>query len=516
MQPQMPGEVEDLPGQGGHRRRERAAPVERLAVVDPLGPDVDLLGAVPEGLADVADGRPGPVGDDVRHLGGVVPAVVLEDVGDDLLAPARLDVEVDIGRAVALGGEEPLEQQPEPHGVGPGDAQGEADGRVGRRAPTLAVDVVAPAELHDVPDDQEVAGEPEGPDHLEFVVDLGPRSRYPLVAAWPVAGGRPPPGQLDQPGLLVVTGGDGEVGEPGRHQPQVEGTGLSELARPLHGPGPATEAPLLLAGAPQVGGGRRRQPSLELGQGSTGPHRGQGGGQGTARGGGVVDVVGGYEIHPPVDGQEGEGVVAGGIEGVPVVPQLHGHVLPPEGPGQPVELAPGGGGAVARESGGDRSLAAAGEHQPVPPVPLRQVVERAYGLALRAPGQMGLGDGPAQPRVAVGVAGQDHQMGPGRVGFARPRRTGLGARAQQGELGAEDAGEPHGPGRLGEADHPVQPVVVGQGEGAQPEPGGLGHELLGVRGTVEEAEIGMAVQLGIAPGILSRRSPPATSRPARA
>jgi hypothetical protein len=48
----------------------------------------------------------------------VVAAVALVDVLDDLLAPVALDVDVDVGRAVTLGRQEPLEQQPERHRVG--------------------------------------------------------------------------------------------------------------------------------------------------------------------------------------------------------------------------------------------------------------------------------------------------------------------------------------------------------------------------------------------------------------
>ena len=70
----------------------------------------------------------------------------------------------------------------------------------------------------------------------------------------------------------------------------------------------------------------------------------------------------------------------------------------------------------------------------------------------------------------------------------------------QGELGAEDRRQPERPSRLGEADHPVQAVVVGEGEGVEAEPGRLGDELLGVRRAVEEAEVGMAVELRVGGG----------------
>jgi hypothetical protein len=106
----------------------------------------------------------------------VPAAVAAVDVLDDRLAAVTaLDVDVDVGRPVALGRQEPLEQQAQLDGVDVGDAQRVTDRGVGGRAPALAVDALGAAELDDVPHHEEVAGEPEGLDDLEFVVDLGPR-----------------------------------------------------------------------------------------------------------------------------------------------------------------------------------------------------------------------------------------------------------------------------------------------------------------------------------------------------
>jgi hypothetical protein len=104
----------------------------------------------------------------------VPAAVAAVHVLDRLFPPAALDVDVDVGRAVATRRQEPLEQQPEGDGVGVGDAEGVADRRVGGAAPALAVDVGPAAELDDVPHHEEVAGEPEGLDDRQLVVDLGP------------------------------------------------------------------------------------------------------------------------------------------------------------------------------------------------------------------------------------------------------------------------------------------------------------------------------------------------------
>ena len=67
----------------------------------------------------------------------------------------------------------------------------------------------------------------------------------------------------------------------------------------------------------------------------------------------------------------------------------------------------------------------------------------------------------------------------------------------EGELGAEDGGHAHGVSGLGEADDSVHAVVVGDGQGLEAEAGRLLDQLLGVRRTVEEAEVGVAVQFGV-------------------
>ena len=132
---EVPREVLDLVGERDDLLRDvldvhgRDAPPP----VDLLAPGVLLAGRVSEGFGDVAHGGAGPVGDDVGDLRGVVPAVGVVDVLDDLLPSPGLDVDVDVRGAVAFGGEEPLEQQPPPDGIDVGDPEGVADRRVRRR-----------------------------------------------------------------------------------------------------------------------------------------------------------------------------------------------------------------------------------------------------------------------------------------------------------------------------------------------------------------------------------------------
>ena len=111
------------------------------------------------------------------------------------------------------------------------------------------------------------------------------------------------------------------------------------------------------------------------------------------------------------------------------------------------------------------------------------LVEVVDGPSLGAAAQLRLADHPAQRGIAVGVAGEREQVMTGRIGHADPRRDQLlGLRARQRnvqpQLGAEPGREPDLLGGLGEAHHAVDAVVIGEGERAQPEPGGLLGEFL--------------------------------------
>ena len=64
------------------------------------------------------------------------------DVLDHLLAPLVLEIDVDVGRLVALRRDEALEQEVDAVGVDRGDAEAVADRGIGRRAAALAEDVL--------------------------------------------------------------------------------------------------------------------------------------------------------------------------------------------------------------------------------------------------------------------------------------------------------------------------------------------------------------------------------------
>ena len=78
------------------------------------------------------------------------------DVLDHFLAPLVLEVDVDVGRLVALPRDEALEQHAHARGIDFGDAERVADGGVRGRAAALAQDAARARERDDVVDGEEV------------------------------------------------------------------------------------------------------------------------------------------------------------------------------------------------------------------------------------------------------------------------------------------------------------------------------------------------------------------------
>ena len=503
--------------------------LDALPVVDQLGQRV----LVAQRPGRVAHRRAGAVGDDVRHLGAVVAPVALVDVLDDLLAAPALDVHVDVGGAVARRGQEPLEQQVQRDGVHVGDAEGVTHRRVGGRAAPLAEDPGPAAELHDVPHHEEVAAEPQRLDDVELAVELRPGPGDPLGAAGPVAAGAAVCDEAAQVARLVETVGAGVGRQGGGQQLQIEGALAPQLGGSLHDPRPAGEAGRLLGAGAQVSAGRR-QPAVDLVQAAACPQRGQRRGQPLAVHRVVVHVAGGDERQVGAGGQLGEGLVAHRVARQPVVPQFDGHIGGTEVGGEPLQRPAGCGHTPVRQGPRHRPLAAAGEDQPVVtgarPAEGDEVLVVDPGRIL-GPCQLALADGPRQQRVAAGIAGQHqqvHAFGVGHPGAlpvppAAPSGLRRGGRLRgQGELGTEDGREPEGPGRLGEAHHAVEAVVIADGQRLEPQPDRLGGQLLGMGGPVQEGEVGVAVQFRVADRrlptdqILRRPVRPALARPGRA
>ena len=224
-----------------------------------------------------------------------------------------------------------------------------------------------------------------------------------------------------------------------------------------------------------------------------------------------MDVVGGHDGNAGASGQGGQGVVAGPVERVAVVPQLDQHPVLPEGVDEPVEFPLGGGGATVDQRLGHRPLAAAGEHEPGIVMAtgfraevdgrtagLGQLLQAEPGLTL-APPHLGFTGRPGQPGVPDSALGQHDEMLPLGIGDAGlPDHPGRRPRRAERQLGAEHGGQAELPGDPREPDGAVEPVMVGDRQPAEPEPGRLGDEILRMARPVQKGEVGVAMELGIA------------------
>ena len=503
MDAQVPRQPLQLPGEFGHGRgndragRARVAgqrlPRHRGARPDLPHPLVRVGRLVAERPPGVAQREPGPVGDHVGHLRCPVPAVPLVDVLDDFFAPTVLDVEIDVRRTVPAFGKKPLEQQPVPDRIHVRDADRVADRRISRRPPPLAQDPLGRAEPHDVVHDQEVARKAEPLDHVELPRYLRERARHGL-RVWAAV----PPGlghQGAQPGRLGVSGRHGEVGQVRRDDAEVERALKREGHRPVEDPRITSEQRRHLGARPQVRGASAGQPAVDLVQAAPRPDRGERGGEPRVSGCRVVHVAGRDHAQAERACEGVERVVPLVVTRVVTAGELHEYVVPPEHAGQRSQLGRRRLLAAGGQCRPHRSLAAPGEHRPLPAVLLRQrwqVVRRGALLTAR---QLGAADHRTQPPVSPGPPRQHEQ-----VPAVRVRRAALALLAAlawaERELGAEDGAQP-GVSRRGlcELRHAVHAVVIGDRERREPEPGGLGDQLGRGRRAVEEAVRRVAVQL---------------------
>ena len=150
-----------------------------------------------QGLADLADRHARAVVDHRRDDRGLLTPVAGVDVLHHLLAPLVLEIDVDVRRLAALFRDEAGEQQILVllGGIHRRDPKTEADAGVGGRAAALAQDVLLARPADDVVDGQEIVGELELLDQIQFV---GDQLRHLVRHAARIAPFRARPGQLAQ------------------------------------------------------------------------------------------------------------------------------------------------------------------------------------------------------------------------------------------------------------------------------------------------------------------------------
>ena len=135
---------------------------------------------------------------------------LLPDVGDDLLAAFLAEVDVDVRRLAAVGIEEALEQQVVLQRIDVAELEDVADQGAAGRAAGAGRDAVLQGEAHEVPDDEEIAGEAHPADDAQLVLQPVPRRLRRVVA---VALAQPLLAQLAQVVLRLLAVGRREDGE---------------------------------------------------------------------------------------------------------------------------------------------------------------------------------------------------------------------------------------------------------------------------------------------------------------
>ena len=162
-------------------------------------------------LTDLADRHARTIVDHRGAKARTVAAVLLIDVLDHLLAPLMLEIDINVGRLVAVLGNETLKQQRMLDRVDRSDAQAKAHRRIGRRTASLAQDrrLAAACEIDDVLDGEKVLRELLLADQGQFLAQrLGHAVRHPGGIVLPC----PFPGQPFQIGLGIQPIGIGLAG----------------------------------------------------------------------------------------------------------------------------------------------------------------------------------------------------------------------------------------------------------------------------------------------------------------
>ena len=249
-------------------RLEVAPDHDRVVRLERLGDAIHERPREPERVADLAHGRARPVRDEVADHPRVLGAVAVVDVLDDLLAPLRAEVDVDVrvGRPARI--DEPLEQEVVGDRLDPADPERVRHDRAGRAAPTLGRDPLLLREAHQVPADEEELGEAGPLDDPQLVGEPRDDRRGHRVVALP--GARP--AQLRQVRERRLPSGTGKPGKRYCSKPrstehdaasstavEIPAVQAAVAASPSDDPSAASSAPDFRYDSPS---GRRRSPSV--------------------------------------------------------------------------------------------------------------------------------------------------------------------------------------------------------------------------------------------------------------
>ena len=302
--------ADHLLGQLEHAAQMRIGKVEAGFVLDmafvdraaPSAPDGarqhggNVLGQAHR-LAHLANRHARAIVDHRSAQAGPMAAVFAVEILDHLLAPLMLEIDIDVGRLLAVFGDETVEQELVLFRIDAGDAEAIADGRIGRASSPLTqdrrIDLLA-REIDDVLDGQEIARKLHLPDQREFLVQ---RIAQALGNAFGIAPGGPLPGLAFEIALRIDAAGIKLLGIFVFQRVETEIAGVGHFARGGDGVRPAGEH--------ADHGGRRFQVPLGIAEQQVPGLRHRGlvtdGGhhvlQGPLVGRGVMHVVGGEDAQ---------------------------------------------------------------------------------------------------------------------------------------------------------------------------------------------------------------------------
>ena len=438
----------------------------------------------PRGIAHGAAPAPGDV---LAHHRRVLAAIAIVDVLQDALAVAMRKINVNVRRFFALFTQKTLKEQLELDRIHCRDAECVAHRAVGRGAAPLTENSLAARKTHNVPHNQEIAGEPQLADERELVLNLS----VVLCGAAPL----PPLGgallhELCEIRVFAHTGRERKGRQCGFEIGQPKRTSL--------GNGERGGEPCLVALPPARHLRRPFEIPLAVGAQARAhvverrpvPQRHQHVVCEPPRGLGVMHIIGDHPRHIQRARERHEVARDGAFFWQRVVPALNGY--------------------PAFEHVDERGRRRAG-------VVVRTAGHESRHPATRAAGERKQSAGVARERVEI------HARSPARVIEPRPRdeRTQVAVshavlgeqhEVRQQRFGFGGAGSVHHlytqlhtdqprklrlPRRRGEPHHAADVVVIGERERAKPKRHRARHELLWVRGPVEHRERGVAVQFGV-------------------
>ena len=274
--------------------------VARQAGGHGLGQFVHLRQRPTQRLGDVAQGEAQPVGDEGCRHRCLFDAEALLHPADDLVAAVGVEVDVDVGCALAASVEEALEEQVVADRVDGGDAEQVGDDAVGRRTAPCAANAAGFGFGHHLVYDEEELGQFESTDDQQFFGELCPCHGLTF--------GFVQPGEA---GVAKITeqlvGGDTSGNLRRRRRDvfghQIDTAALGDLDGALEGVGAEGQQTAQLGLGLEVRFGIARPLLVRLGDGVVEAHAGEQVVASPVGGRGVAHVVGDHSGHRLGDGE---------------------------------------------------------------------------------------------------------------------------------------------------------------------------------------------------------------------